>query len=476
MSASRTVKDEPMLPHSPAAEEAVLGSLLIDLDALPRVAAILAGPGDFFRSVNAEIYDAMLELGRSGTPTDFLAVCGILDKREKLTGVGGPSFITSLVNAVPTSMHAEHYARTVRDKAQRRRLIDVTARITRAAYDETNGVDPLAYAHKALLEVDQARTGGLAPVSGAASELYDDVMAWANDPLFFGQVRGLASGIPTFDSLVAGMRQTDEVILAGRPGMGKSALAFEIARQVGRAGKRAAVFSLEMPAKKVVARWASAESQINSRRVERGLLPDRLAGGQYAKHYVTPEELGAYVAAVSSLSEMSQVVIDHTPGLSAPEIRARSLSAAQRMDGIDLIVVDHLRLMLALGGKGENSAMTEGAKSQALKELAKELNCVVIAVAQLNRGVEARQNRRPILSDLRDSGEHEQNADIVIGLYRDSYYLAQSGQLITPGSRQDLSLEIGLLKHREGEAGRTGTVRYERHLNRFTEFDREAKR
>lgn len=466
MSASKTGIDR-MQPHNLDAEQAVLGACLIDHDAVPRVATIIAGAADFYRTTHGWLYQAILDLNDAGTPPDFVSVCDMLDSRDQLDGAGGAAFVVSLINATPTSVHIEYYARIVRDHARRRQLIEAAGKIVARAYDESDP-EPLAFAHKTLLELGTGGGGGLAPVAEAASTLFNQAERWAQDPLYFGQVRGLATGIPTVDQLLEGMQPGDEVFVVGRPSMGKSALAFDIARRAGRKGRRVAVFSLEMPREKVVARWASAESKVESRRVRRGLLPEKFAGTEYAQAYVTSDELAAYVNALASLSEMSSVLIDDSAGVSSTEIRARAMTAAQRLGGLDLVVVDHCGLMRATGRNGENSSQVEGSKSQDLKTLAKELGCVVLLVHQLNRGVEGRNNKRPVLSDLRDSGEHEQNADIVVGLYRDSYY----NQAIMFGTERDKELEAIVLKHRDGVSGRKGIVRYERSLNLFTEYSK----
>ena len=450
-------------PNNLEAEEALLGALLVDPDAIHRVAATVSAT-DFYREANGWIYKAIHDLGSAGKPSDLLAVSDLLERRGQLKTAGGMAQLTLLINAVPTSLHADHYADLVSSYAIRRRLIEAAQRITAKAWD-TNSQDPISYAHKALLSVGNGHRGGLRSIAEAAGRLYDQIEYWAANPLKYGEVRGLSTGLPSVDALTEGLLATDLVLLAARPSMGKSALAFDIARRVAAQNRSVAVFSLEMSTEKVLMRWASAMSQVNTRRVKRGICPDNFKGRQDL--YVSSDELGEYLKRVDEAQQLS-AYIDDEPALTASQIRARSLAAAQRLGSLALVVVDHSGLMKGERESGENSVKVEGRKSQRMKELAKELRCPVLLVQQLNRGVESRQNKRPRLNDLRDTGEHEQNADIVLALYRDSYYKEYE-----KGSRKDLDLEVLCLKHRDGAAGVKRVLRYERELSRFTEWEIE---
>lgn len=452
-------------PHSEEAEEAVLGAMLIDPDARHRVQPIVQ-PGDFHLAKHRAVYQAILDL--DGTPPDVLAVHDQLERSGQLKLVGGLANLTRLINLTPTSLHAEHYAAIVADYAVRRKLIEVGTKIVQRAWTTNGDGDPLAFAHKAIMDVSTRTSGGLVPVPQAVGELFDQVEHWTRNPLEFGQVRGLSTGIDDVDYLLEGMEPGDLLLMAGRPSMGKSALAFEIARRVGEAGHNVIIFSLEMTKAKILARWSSAISQVNSRKIKRGTCPTKYLGTDKACAYVSPDELSAYVSAMNDIHAMRSVAIDDTPALTCAEIRSRALAKAQRVGGVDLVVVDHSGLIRSDGGRNENTAKAEGRKSQVLKELAKELECPVILVQQLSRATEHRQNKRPSLGDLRDSGEHEQNADVVLGLYRDSYYK----QGIMAGTQKDLELEVLVLKHRDGATGVKRTLRYERYLSRFTEFAR----
>jgi len=454
-------------PHNPAHERAVLGSILIDPLAIHRVSNILTGPGDFHDQRWQWIYKAMLDLNSGGAAINELTVFDVLERRKQAIKV---SDVTGLVADTPTSLHAEDSARIVADYAARRRLIEAAAEMTRAAYD-TKSADPIPFAHKRLMELDNGNGGGLVSVAAASSAFYDQVEAWAKEPLDFGQVRGLATHMNSLDHLLGGLDAGVLVMMAGRPSMGKSALALEIGRRVGMVGRKTvAIFELEMTRQSIMMRWASAISGVESRTVQRGVCPAKYEGQPAAAYYVNADEMGRYVDAMGQLSRHQNIFIDDTPALTASQIRARAIQKAHQHGGLDLVLVDHTTIM-GDESRYSNTAKSEGAKSEAMKNLAKELECPVLLVQQLSRATEARQNKRPTLADLRDSGEHEQNADIALGLYRESYY--KDG--LIPGSKADLELEVIGLKSREGPTAKI-KIRYERNLHRFTEFTKEGRR
>lgn len=453
--------------HPPAdtdAERAILGAVMIDGPAIEMVAGIIR-PEAFYSEAHARIFQAMLNLNASGQPVDFVTLTQELDKTGHLDGVGGPAYITGLITATPTSVHAEYYAGIVAELSRRRRLIEIAGQMAVKAY-RGDSSDVLQYAHRALTDIDAAGIGGLVHVKTVAGELYDKVEKWSQNPLELGQVRGLATGIPHLDYSVGGLEPGWLVLVAGRPGMGKSALAFDIARRVASRNEYVAIFSLEMPKADVLARWASAISGVGTRNIRRGVCPAKYRGGPYAEQYVTDEQLSRYMDALSAVSEMQHVWIDDSRALSASDIRARSMRQARRFGGLDLIVVDHTGRMKATGASGENTAKVEGRKSRELSDLAGELQCPVVLVQQLNREVGSRQNKQPTLTDLRDSGEHEENAHVILGLHRDSYYMP---------TLTSLDLDVLLLKHREGPAGSAVKLRYERHISRFSEYERQTK-
>ena len=459
---------EKQLPHNLENERAVLGSIMIDPAALHRVTTILSSPLDFYAQPHQWIYKAMLDLNKGGVAINQITVMDVLERRGQQVN---PSEVGILVSDTPTSLHAEHYARIVADYATRRNLLLYAGEVARAAYD-TKRADPTSLAHKLLMDLD-SRNGnaGLVSVAASSSAFYDQIEAWAKEPLDFGQVRGLATHITSIDHLTGGLEPGTEILLAGRPSMGKSALALDIGRRVGMDGRgNVAIFELEMTRQSIMMRWASAISKVDSRKVKRGVCPAKYEGQPAASYYVTAEEMGRYAKAMGDLSQLTNVLIDDTPALSASEIRSRSIQKAHDLGGLDLVIVDHTTIIKSEGAYNSNSAKAEGHKSQAMKELAKELDCPLILVQQLNRATEGRENKRPTLSDLRDSGEHEQNADVVLGLYRESYY-----KETIPGTQQDLELEVIGLKSRDGPTAKV-KIRYERHLSAFSEFTKDGKR
>lgn len=459
------VNPEPLMPHNLDAERATLSCILVDPSVLFRVRPILQ-PAHFFDDRHRLIYEAMCACDPA--PADLLIVQDALDRTGRLAKAGGEAYLAALLGVMPVPVYAEHYAKLVADSATRRDLIGIAGQIAAQAYVEPAD-EALAGAHKLLLDVSASgHGGGLVPVSQIASELYDRVEAWANNPLEYGQTRGLATGIPSLDHLVGGLYPGWLVMVAARPGVGKSALCFEVARRVGRRGESVAVFSLEMPKLDVLARWASAESQVETRKLRRGVCPAKYLGTSNADFYITDDELGRYTVALSSLAAMDNVFIDDTASLSCAEIRARAMRLAQKRGGLDLVVVDHTTIIKSDAVGNESTAKIEGRKSDMLRALAKELACPVMLVQQLNRGAEGRTVKEPSLADLRDSGEHEQNAHVVLGLYRESYY--------KPNFLNDTDLEILALKNREGPSGMKVKVRYERNLSRFTEYEKGNSR
>ena len=453
--------DEQLLPHNTEYERALIGILLVDGEMIHAVKPLVTA-ADFYDDNLAAMYQGAVALADNNVPIDVVSLSDLLARRTGKPDHKIMAQLTGYINATGNPTAATHYARQIARFAARRRNIQAAAEIARVNYD-LNHTDPAGEAFRLLNEANERISGGARTSQEIASSLYDQIEAWASEPLEPGQVRGLAARLADVDILTQGMRAGDLILLAGRPSMGKSALAFEIGRRVAVQGKGVAVFSLEMTGEKVYQRWAAAVSGVDTKRVERGVCPDKFEGQPIAARYVTSAELTAYMKALSDISNLP-VIVDDQPALTADDIRARAMAYAQRHE-LALIIVDHSGLMKGSARKGENSSKVEGRKSQVMKELAKELACPVILVQQLNRAVEHRQNKRPSLSDLRDSGEHEQNADVVLAVYRDSYY-----NDYPEGSQKDLELEILCLKHRDGEAGTSRKVRYERHLSRFTEW------
>jgi replicative DNA helicase len=435
---------ERLPPQNIEAEEAVLGALLIDPDAIIRLATILK-PEDFYREKHGWIYDVALSLHERREPIDFLTVCDELDRRQQLDQVGGPAFITTLINAVPTSIHADYYARIVERTATRRRLIDAAGQIAGLAYQEADDVEEVVdRAEQILFGVSERRISReLVPIKQILSEYYDRIEYLT---LHRGEMIGIPTGFTDIDKLLGGLQRSDLVILAARPSVGKTSLALSIAHNAAKKYRqRVAVFSLEMASEQVVQRLISAETGIDSQRLRRG----EIAEGEW----------GRFMKATSDLAE-TYLFIDDTPGISALELRSKARRLHAEV-GIDLITVDYLQLMRG-DFRSENRVQEISSISRALKALARELNLPILALSQLSRGVESRTDKRPILSDLRESGALEQDADVVIFIYRDELYNENT-------ERKNIA-DIIVAKHRNGPTG-TVALFFKKELAQFREAE-----
>jgi replicative DNA helicase len=405
----RPPSSEPSSPHKLApqsveAEQSVLGSILIDRDAMLRVADFLR-PDDFYRQQHADIYEAMLALHGQREPIDLVTLGDELGRRDRLESAGGPGYLAGLMNAVPTAVHVEHYARIVERKAVLRNLIAAAGRIAAVGYEEANDAEAAVdRAESILFEISQRRTGGgFISLSTLLGEAYERL---AHLHEHRGQILGVPSGLSHLDGLLGGFQPSDLVILAARPSVGKTSLALNIAQHASmREGRRVAVFSLEMSKEQLALRLLSAESGINPRPLQTGFLEET----DWSK-----------IATVMNDMADAPLWIDDTPALSVMELRtkARRLELEQR--GLDLIVVDYLQLMQASVQTREPNRVQEVSEiSRGLKMLARELKVPVLALSQLSRNVEQRGDREPRLSDLRESGSLEQDSDVVVFLYRE---------------------------------------------------------
>jgi replicative DNA helicase len=402
-------------------------------------------PEDFYREKHGWIYDTVLALHERREPIDFLTVCDELERREQLDQVGGTAFITALVNAVPTSIHAEHYARIVERTATRRRLIDAAGQIAALAYQEADDVDEVVdRAEQVLFGVSERRISReLVPIKQVLSEYYDRVEYLTRHR---GEMIGIPTGFGDIDKLLGGLQRSDMIILAARPSVGKTSLALGFAHNAAKKhDRRVAFFSLEMSNEQVVQRLISAETGINAQRLRRG--------------EIEPDEWGRFAKATSDLAE-SRFYIDDTPGVSALELRTKARRLHAEV-GVDLIVVDYLQLMRG-DYRSENRVQEISSISRALKALARELNVPVLALSQLSRGVESRTDKRPILSDLRESGALEQDADVVMFIYRDEMYNENT-------ERPNLA-DIIVAKHRNGPTGMV-SLYFRKELAQFLEAE-----
>jgi replicative DNA helicase len=439
---------ERMPPHNAEAEEAVLGSLLIDPDAIVQVATFLK-PDDFYREKHGWIYTAIQDLHERREPADFVTLCDELSRREQLELLGGPAYVTSLINVVPTSIHVEYYARIVERTAILRRLIEAAGQIAGLAYQEAEDVDEVVdRAEQLLFGISQQRIHrDLVPIRQVLSAYYDRIEYLTRHQ---GEMIGIPTGFSDLDKLLGGLQRSDMVILAARPSVGKTALALSCALHAARRFRqRVAFFALEMSAEQLIQRLIAQETQIDSQRLRRGEIHEH--------------EWAAFVKATNDLSE-TLFYVDDTPGISAPELRTKARRLHAEF-GLDLIVVDYLQLMRG-DVRAENRVQEISAISRSLKGLARELNVPLLALSQLSRAVEARKEKRPQLSDLRESGALEQDADVVMFIYRDELYNENS-------ERKNLA-DIIVAKHRNGPIG-TVTLFFKKELAQFCEAELHDK-
>ncbi len=413
-------------PQNIEAEQSVLGSLLIDRDSVLKVSSFLR-PEDFYRHSHSLIYKAVLDLHERRQPADFITLCDELERLGQLEEVGGPGYLTSLINAVPTPMYVEYYGRIVERVAVLRRLIGAAGEIAGIAYEEAEDVDQIIdQAEQLIFGVAQRRVErDLVPIQKVLDRYYDRIEYLYQHQ---GETIGLPTGFYDLEKLLGGLQPADLIIVAGRPGMGKTSLVLTMAEYVARKHEAiVALFSLEMPGEQAVQRLISAATEIPSQRLRRGEIEEN--------------ELEVLTREMGQLSQMS-IFIDDTPAISPMELRAK----ARRLHaehGIDLLIVDYLQLMRA-GIKAENRVQEVSYISRQLKSLARELRVPLVAVSQLSRAVELRADKRPVLSDLRESGSIEQDADVVIFIYRE----------VMEGEGEDTSLaDIMVAKHRNGPTG-----------------------
>lgn len=419
---------ERLFPQNIDAECGVLGSLIIDPETLPLIADWLR-PEDFYRDAHRLIYEAILTLSEHRQPADFITLCESLEQAGHLEEVGGSSYLASLISYVPTSANVEHYARIVVQKAGFRRLIHAGGQIAALAYEENE--DAQERAEQLLFALQRPTKQDFLSLEIVLMDCMKDLEALQNQEK---RLLGVPTGFKYVDAaLGGGLQHSDLVILAARPGNGKTSLALTIAVHAAlKEGKRVAFFSLEMSAKQLGLRLIAMQANQDQRRLRLGWIDD----------------WDQVVTATDTLAE-GAIWIDETAGLAHTSLRskARRLQAGH---GVDLVIVDYLQLMRALQPDGKRFQIREqeiAEISRSLKAVAKELNVPVLALAQLNRALEARQNKRPMLSDLRESGSLENDADVVLFIYREGLYQETDD----PATKN--AADILIAKHRNGPVG-----------------------
>lgn len=431
------------LPQDVMSEKAVLGSVFIAPDKL-LTAAELVQPSDFYYPANQTIFKAMLELSDKGQAIDPLTIRNLLDSRGEFEPAGGMAYLTELVTAVPTSANIEYYAKNVADKAIARSVISNLTDSIAAVYNSESGIDEIiSKTEQSLINASSSRNKSsfkhIYDVIETAQVKIEERASMSSD------VTGTPTGFQDFDKITTGLHEDNLIILAARPAMGKTALALNIAQNVAvKAKKAVAVFSLEMGSESLVERMLAAEGNVMSYHIRTGKLSEN--------------EWQRLIYAQAQLAE-ARIYIDDTPGIRATEIRSRARKLAQETDGLGLIVIDYLQLITGNNPRNRQQEVSE--ISRQLKILAKELNVPVIALSQLSRNVEQRQDKRPVLSDLRESGSIEQDADIVAFLYREAYYDKSDD------GPENNKVELILEKNRHGILG-TVQLFFHKEYTKFT--------
>jgi len=417
-------------PHDIEAEQAILGSMLTDQDAVVDAIEILK-PEDFYREDNKYIYEAMSNLYSRGEPVDIITVKSELTSMQKFEAVGGIEYLALLPDKVPLVSNAEKYIKIVEEKSILRQLIKTAGEIEGLGYAQNEEIDNVMdQAEKKIFDIMQGKNQkGYTAIKDVLVETFADLEKLYNQK---EPITGIPTGFADLDYKTAGLHESDLILVAARPAMGKSAFALNIATNAAvHAQKPVIIFNLEMSKSQLVNRMLCSEAMVDSNKVRTGKIDE--------------EDWVKLATALGPLSE-APIYIDDTPGISIAEIRAKCRKLKLEKD-IGLIVIDYLQLIQGSGKKNASREQEISEISRSLKILAKELNVPVIALSQLSRAAEARQDHRPMLSDLRESGAIEQDADIVMFLYRDDYY--------NPDSEKKNIAEVILAKHR---AGSTGTV------------------
>ena len=391
-------------PHHEVAEKSVLGSMLQDHQAV-LLAQELLHEDDFYDPANREIFSAMLHLSAMSRPVDLVTVDEELTRRGRLEGVGGIGYLIELSQFVPSTANVSSYIQIVDEKSTLRKLIAASGEITQESYAADQEVrDILANAEKRVFDISMRKGGEqLQPINPVLIKTYEQIETLVRNK---GQITGVPTGYYDLDALLTGLHPGELVLIAARPSMGKTSFGMNIVENAAiRGGKKVAVFSLEMPAEQLVMRMLCSEANVDMQKVRRGMLSD--------------EEWIRLSEAMSPIA-MSNIHIDATSGVSVPEIRSKA-RRLQLEEGLDLIMIDYLQLMSGSGKSASRQEEVSGI-SRALKGLAQELQVPVIALSQLSRATAGRADHRPILSDIRDSGAIEQDADVVMFIHREDYY------------------------------------------------------
>jgi len=433
-------------PHNNEAEQSVIGAIFLEPQALITAAELLM-PEDFYRMAHEKIFQTMIILSDKGQAIDVVTVTEELSAKKELEDVGGISYLMEIANSVPTAANIVHYARIVEEKALLRRLIRVATSIVEDGYAREDEVEALlAEAEKKMMEVSNRKNAGdFRHIKDVLVETYDSIELLHTQK---GDVTGIPTGFRDLDKITAGFQRNDLIIVAARPSVGKTAFALNVAQNVAtKTDENVAIFSLEMGAEQLVMRMLCAEGNIDAQVLRTGALE--------------AEDWRKLTMAMGSLSNAG-IFIDDSPGIRVNDIRSKC-RRLQQEHGLGMIMIDYMQLIAGSGSKpGENRQQEVSEISRSLKSLARELKVPVVALSQLSRGVEQRQDKRPMMSDLRESGSIEQDADIVSFLYREDYYDKET-------ENQNM-IEIIIAKQRNGPTG-TVTLAFAKEYNKFVNID-----
>ncbi|MBW5448768.1 replicative DNA helicase [Cohnella sp. CFH 77786] len=444
---AETLMEGRVPPQNLEAEQAVLGAILLEAEALITAMERLRAE-DFYSVAHQRIFEAIVSLNEDNQPLDLITLTARLRDQGELEEVGGVSYLAKLIGSVPTAANVDYYAQIVEEKSMLRRLIRTATQIVSNGYAEGDDVGALLNdAEQRILELSNRRAShGFISIRDVLMDVFERVEHLYNHK---GGVTGIPSGFIDLDKMTSGFQRSDLIIVAARPSVGKTAFALNIAQNVAvRAGETVAIFSLEMSAAQLVQRMICAESNVDAGRMRTG----HLEGDDWEKLSM----------AIGSLSE-AQVFIDDTPGITVADIRAKC-RRLKKEKGLGMILIDYLQLIQGRGKAGENRQQEVSEISRTLKQIARELEVPVIALSQLSRGVEQRQDKRPMMSDLRESGSIEQDADIVAFLYRDDYYDKET-------EKKNI-IEIIIAKQRNGPVGTVELV-FLKQFNKFVSLDRQ---
>ena len=436
-------------PHSIEAEQSVLGSIFLDPETVVNVLEYLE-TSDFYRKNHQIIFDAILQLNNRNEAIDVVTIANELDTKNQLENAGGMEYLAELAVAVPTSANVEYYAKIVEEKSILRNRIRSATEIVRKGYEEGDELAVmLDSAEQNILQVSERRNrSGFIRISDVVSASLQNIESLAQQS---DDVTGVPTGYIALDKMTAGLQKEELIILAARPAVGKTAFALNIAQNVAtKADQVVAIFSLEMGAESLVNRMLCAEGNIDAGHLRTGQLSE--------------DEWSNLIMAMGTLGQ-SKIFIDDTPGIRIAEIRAKSRRLLQEQGKLGLIVIDYLQLIE--GNNRESRQQEVSDISRQLKKLAKELKVPVIALSQLSRGVEQRQDKRPVLSDIRESGSIEQDADIVAFLYRDDYYEREGGEEPERDEQENNVVEVIIEKNRSGARG-TVKLLFKKEFNKFS--------